>query len=90
MGVVSDFRMRRLMGTLTQWVKRSSIFTTVAWVTAMVWVLSLAWELLHSVGVAKRKRKKKKRNIDIRRKIIILEEPGKFQASFGDFPKELQ
>ena len=32
--------------------------TAVAWVTAVVQVLSLAWELLHAVGMAKKKKKK--------------------------------
>ena len=36
--------------------KGSSIFTAVAQVTAEVWVQSLAWELLHAVGVAKKKK----------------------------------
>lgn len=29
------------------------------------------------------------RNTGIQRKIIILEEPEKFQAPFGDFPEDL-
>ena len=34
-----------------------------AWVTAIVWVQSLAWELPHAIGMAKKKKKKKKKNL---------------------------
>jgi len=33
---------------------RSSIVTVVALVTAVAWIQSLAWELPHAVGMAKR------------------------------------
>ena len=34
---------------------------TGAWVAAMAWVWSLAWELPHAMGVAKKKRKRKEK-----------------------------
>ena len=34
-----------------------SVVTAVAWVTAVVWVQSLALELLHASGAAKKKKK---------------------------------
>lgn len=40
---------------MAQWVKDSGIVTAAAW-GAAVWVRSLARELLHAVGVAKKER----------------------------------
>ena len=48
----------------------SSIFTAVAQVAAVAQVRSLARELLHAVGVAKKKKKKKKREREQEKKLI--------------------
>ena len=39
---------------VAQWVKDLALFTAMAWVTAMVQVQSLAQELLHVTGTAKK------------------------------------
>ena len=37
---------------------RMGIVSAAAWVAAVLWVHSLAWELMHNSGVAKKKKKK--------------------------------
>ena len=39
---------------MVQWVKDLALSTAVAQVTAVMWVQSLAWELQHASGIAKK------------------------------------
>ena len=49
-----------------------SIDTAVAGVAAVTWIPSLAWELLHAMGVSKQTNKQTKPNVSRSREIISI------------------
>ena len=56
----SSMNSKEFLGGLV--VKGSGIVTVMAWVTAVAWIQSPAWELLHAMGMAKKKKKTKTKN----------------------------